>query len=151
MGWKRHNLRRYEDAGGIGYKEELFVHNADRATYAPVVGTLATWAPTTAYVTDFEAKPTGPHWNYDITAKSVQNVNRHYSDKGVYYSCVFYTSKAAIEAGGLPIFGTEVDWAPVDAGSNKPYVFDVQTTMMGDTYYYVTIKACEAKYELGVE
>lgn len=212
MGWKYCNLRAQKDAENMVYDIELFAHSESVSIVAPVIGSLASWAPTTAYVIGFKQDPDGPHFTYEIRAKtnssiqaseqddgihyktllfledgdsripslgalatwaptaayitgwktfiigtykgyeiearSVPTVTRHHSDKGVYYERLSYTSSSAMLT--LPTFGDEVTWAPEDADGKKAYIFDIESKMMGDGFYYVTQRACEAKYNIGV-
>lgn len=141
-------LIKEEHADGVHYKARYFMASGD--SRIPVVGQAATWAPTTAYVTDFKVIQAGTYQAYEIEAKSINNVIQHDDHKGTWYSWRAYVVKAGISA--LPKFGAEVDWAPVDTNGNKAYLFDKSDVdMMGDGSFYVTMKACERKYDIGVE
>ena len=127
MPWKYHNLRREEREDGLHYKAELFVHDADRTTYAPVVGQQAGWIPTTdATVIDFAARPRGPHWGYEIVARQIQHVTRHRDHRGIYYQCLFYILASQME--NLPFRGDDAYWAPTDSIDVTPKFLDYTLT-----------------------
>ena len=110
MPWKYHNIRREEHEDGLHYKAELFVHAADRLTYAPVVGLQAGWTTDVATVIDFAAKPMGPHWGYEIAARQNPNVTTHRDHRGTFYECSFYVLAANMSS--LPKHGDSISWAP---------------------------------------
>jgi len=129
MGYKYHNIRREEHSDGHYYKTDLFIHSVDRETYAPTVGQPSAWTgDEDAVVVDWAAEPYGPHWNYKVVAKSINNVTRHRDDKGIYFQCEFFIY--AKNMVNLPVFGDSVTWAPTDETDVLPRFFNY--TMVSD-------------------
>lgn len=141
-------IRKSEVGDGVRFVARLFL--ADSDSRIPVVGQLATWAPETAYIMDFKSIQAGTYKVYEIEAKTINSVLIHHDARGVWYSWKAFVTSAGMS--GLPVIGTLVDWAPVDALNRKPYLFDrSEIDMLGNGSFTVNLKACEYNYDIGWE
>jgi hypothetical protein len=149
MSFKRHNFRTEAKDDGIYHLSELFVHDTDNATYAPVVGTQINWVPgTVSYVIDFKEKPHGPHMAYEIIAKdetklasmlaalpvpvydAYHDFHRVEKQEGLYYHIKLFVIDENRPT-KAPVVGAVAPWAPTDAT-----VMDFKANQIGDYWDY---------------
>jgi len=127
---------------GIQYHTKVFIPDTAGSTSVPVVGSLATWAPTTAYVTDIKRVPDSQHYNYEIVAQDVELVMEESSIKGTMFKKFQFLDKESI-ASLVPAVGSDVAWTRIDG-----YLLSYSFIACGTSHYFVELVAVEDGYRV---
>ena len=127
---------------GIVYQTNLFVPNTAPDSEIPIVGSLATWAPTTAYVTEIKRTPDSQHANYVITARDVSLVLEDNSTNGVRFKKYIFIDKDSF-ASLIPNIGDATTWTRLSS-----YLLSYQIISCGTSNYFVELVAVEDGYKV---